>query len=468
MSHIPFQADTLTRRTPAGLASVRLAEGCDMSYNRDEISLEKNMDKFIIEGGVPLKGEVTPAGNKNAALPMVAACLLTKEPVILRNVPRIQDVIVMRKLIESLGAQVEDLDVTTWRITARDLRLSDLTPDLCRRIRASILIAGPLAARIGEFKLPPPGGDVIGRRRLDTHILALRALGVDVKYERGFSFQNDQLHGADFLMDEASVTATENAIMAAVMAEGDTIIRNAASEPHVQELCYFLNELGAQIDEIGSNTLHIRGVTNLHGGEFSIGPDYLEVISFVGAAAVTHGSIRVKNAGMKNLKMIAHVFDRLGVRWDVEGDDLLVPSDQRLEIIPDLDGAIPEIKTNVWPAFPTDLISIAITVATQARGSVMFHDWMFSGRMYFTDKLVGMGAKIILCDPYRCLVQGPNQLYGENLESPDIRAGMSMLLAALTAKGKSTVRNISQIERGYQDVDQKLRALGAHIDRVSE
>jgi UDP-N-acetylglucosamine 1-carboxyvinyltransferase len=256
--------------------------------------------------------------------------------------------------------------------------------------------------------------------------------------------------------------------MAAVMAEGDTIIRNAASEPHVQELCYFLNELGAQIDEIGSNTLHIRGVTNLHGGEFSIGPDYLEVISFVGAAAVTHGSIRVKNAGMKNLKMIAHVFDRLGVRWDVEGDDLLVPSDQRLEIIPDLDGAIPEIKTNVWPAFPTDLISIAITVATQARGSVMFHDWMFSGRMYFTDKLVGMGAKIILCDPYRCLVQGPNQLYGENLESPDIRAGMSMLLAALTAKGKSTVRNISQIERGYQDVDQKLRALGAHIDRVSE
>jgi UDP-N-acetylglucosamine 1-carboxyvinyltransferase len=454
--------------TSNGPVIVRLAEGYDMSYNRDEISLEKNMDKFIIEGGVPLKGEVTPAGNKNAALPMVAACLLTKEPVVLRNVPRIQDVIVMRKLIESLGAQVEDLDVSTWRITARDLRLSDLNPDLCRRIRASILIAGPLAARIGEFKLPPPGGDVIGRRRLDTHILALRALGVEVKYERGFSFQNDQLHGADFLMDEASVTATENAIMAAVMAEGDTVIRNAASEPHVQELCYFLNGLGAQIEEIGSNTLQIRGVTNLHGGEFTIGPDYLEVISFVGAAAVTRGSIRVRNAGVKNLKMIAHVFDRLGVRWDDEGDDLLVPPNQNLEILPDLDGAIPEIKTNVWPAFPTDLISIAITVATQARGSVMFHDWMFSGRMYFTDKLVGMGAKIILCDPFRCLVQGPNQLYGENLESPDIRAGMSMLLAALTAKGKSTVRNISQIERGYQDVDQKLRALGAHIERLSE
>lgn len=426
------------------------------------------MDKFIIEGGVPLKGEVTPAGNKNAALPLVAACLLTKEPVVLRNVPRIQDVIVMRKLIESLGAHVEDLDASTLRITARELRPADLNPDLCRRIRASILIAGPLAARIGEFKLPPPGGDVIGRRRLDTHILAMRALGVDVKYERGFSFQSDQMRGADFLMDEASVTATENAIMAAVMADGETIIRNAASEPHVQELCYFLNGLGAQIDEIGSNTLHIRGVTSLHGGEFTIGPDYLEVISFVGAAALTRGSIRVRNAGVNNLKMIAHVFERLGVHWGVEGDDLIVPPDQKLEVMPDLDGAIPEIKTNVWPAFPTDLISIAITVATQASGSVMFHDWMFSGRMYFTDKLVGMGAKIILCDPYRCLIQGPNQLYGENLESPDIRAGMSMLLAALTAKGKSTVRNISQIERGYQDVDQKLRALGAHIERVSE
>jgi UDP-N-acetylglucosamine 1-carboxyvinyltransferase len=426
------------------------------------------MEKFIIEGGVPLKGEVTPAGNKNAALPLVAACLLTQEPVVLRNVPRIQDVLVMRKLVESLGVQVEDLDATTWRLTARELRPADLNPDLCRRIRASILVAGPLTARIGEFKLPPPGGDVIGRRRLDTHILALRALGVDVKYERGFSFQSDDLRGTDFLMDEASVTATENAIMAAVTAQGETVIRNAASEPHVQELCYFLNILGAQIEEIGSNTLHIHGVTKLHGGEFTIGPDYLEVISFVGAAAVTHGSVRVKNAGVKNLEMIAHVFERLGVRWNVEGDDLIVPPDQSLEITPDLDGAIPEIKTNVWPAFPTDLISIAITVATQASGSVMFHDWMFSGRMYFTDKLVGMGAKIILCDPYRCLVQGPNQLYSENLESPDIRAGMSMLLAALMAKGKSTVRNIGQIERGYQDVDKKLRELGANIERLKE
>jgi len=256
--------------------------------------------------------------------------------------------------------------------------------------------------------------------------------------------------------------------MAAVTAEGDSVIRNAASEPHVQELCYFLNTLGAQIEDIGSNTLHIHGVSRLHGGEFTIGPDYLEVVSFVGAAAVTHGNVRIKNAGVKNLKMIGHVFERMGVQWEEDGDDLIVPPNQELRIIPDLDGAIPEIKTNVWPAFPTDLISIAITVATQASGSIMFHDWMFSGRMYFTDKLVGMGAKIILCDPYRCLIQGPNQLYGENLESPDIRAGMSMLLAALAAKGKSTVRNIGQIERGYQDVDKKLCALGAKIERVKE
>ncbi len=426
------------------------------------------MDKFVIEGGVPLNGEVTPAGNKNAALPLIAACLLTDEPIILRNLPPIKDVSVMRRLVESLGAEVENLDETSWRITARDLEPADLDPDLCRRIRASILLAGPMSARISEFKLSPPGGDVIGRRRLDTHILALRTLGVDVEYDRGFTFNANHLHGAEILLDEASVTATENAIMAAVKAKGDTVLRNAASEPHVQELCHFLNGLGAQIEEIGSNTLHIHGVQNLHGGEFTIGPDYLEVLSFVGAAAVTHGTVRVKNAGVKNLQMTAHIFERMGVRWQVDGDDLIVPADQELKVNPDLDGAIPEVKTNVWPAFPTDLISIAITVATQATGSIMFHDWMFSGRMYFTDKLVGMGAKIILCDPYRCLIQGPNQLYGENLESPDIRAGMSMLIAALAAKGKSTIRNVGQIERGYHNVDGKLRALGAKIERVSE
>ncbi|MBI5839398.1 MAG: UDP-N-acetylglucosamine 1-carboxyvinyltransferase [Chloroflexi bacterium] len=426
------------------------------------------MEEFVIEGGIPLKGEVTPAGNKNAALPLLAACLLTDETVVLRNVPQIRDVQAMRRLIENLGARIEDLDASTWKINAPQVTASHLDPELCRRIRASILIAGPVVARTGSLLLPPPGGDVIGRRRLDTHILALRALGVNVVYDRIFDFQANELRGADILMDEASVTATENAVMAAVLAKGDTSIRNAASEPHVQELCHFLNQLGAQIEGIGSNTLRIKGVTRLHGGEFTIGPDLLEVVSYIGAAVVTHGEIRIKNAGVQYLEMINQVFNRLGVHWNVEGEDILVPSDQSLVVQFDLDGALPEIKTNVWPAFPTDLTSIAITVATQASGSVLFHDWMFSGRMYFTDKLVGMGARIILCDPYRCLVQGPTQLYSEKLESPDIRAGMALLLAALAAKGTSKIRNVVQIERGYEKVDEKLRSLGAKIERATE
>ncbi len=426
------------------------------------------MEEFVIEGGVPLCGEVVPAGNKNAALPLLAACLLTEEPVILRNVPRIRDVLDMRLLIESLGAQIEDLDANTWRLTTRTLRPADLDPDLCRRIRASILLAGPITARSGGLRLPPPGGDVIGRRRLDTHILVLQALGAKVTYDRVFDFQASGLLGAEVLLDEASVTATENAVMAAVIASGKTTIHNAASEPHVQELCHFLNRLGAKIEDIGSNTLHVIGVEKLHGGEFTIGPDYLEVVSFAGAAAITHGNLRIHNAGIQYLEMVAQVFRRLGVSWQVEGDDILILPDQPLTITPDLDGAIPEIKTNVWPAYPTDLISIAITIATQAAGSVLFHDWMYSGRMYFTDKLVGMGARIILCDPYRCLVQGPTRLFGEKLESPDIRAGMALLLAALAAKGSSTIRNISQIDRGYENVEGKLLALGAKIQRIKE
>jgi UDP-N-acetylglucosamine 1-carboxyvinyltransferase len=426
------------------------------------------MEEFLIEGGVPLSGEVTPSGNKNAALPLLAACLLTAEPVTLHNIPQIRDVFAMRKLIESVGAQVEELDSNTWRITSREIFASHLDPDLCRRIRASILLAGPVLARTGGIKLPPPGGDVIGRRRLDTHILALRALGASVTYNRVFDIEAKQLQGADILLDEASVTATENAVMAAVLAKGETKIRNAASEPHVQELCNFLNLLGAKIDGIGSNTLHIQGVKELQGGEFTIGPDLLEVVSYIGAAVVTRGSIRIHNAGVQHLEMIQQVFHRLGVHWQVEGKDIIVPKEQSLNIISDLDGAVPEIKTNVWPAFPTDLTSIAITVATQASGSVLFHDWMFSGRMYFTDKLVGMGARIILCDPYRVLIQGPTQLYSEKLESPDIRAGMALLLAALAAEGTSTIRNIGQIERGYERVDEKLKSLGARISREFE
>ncbi len=426
------------------------------------------MEEFVIEGGVPLHGEVVPSGNKNAALPLLAACLLSEEPVVLHNLPLIRDVFAMRKLIESLGAQIEEVDANSWRITTKELVASHLDPDLCRRIRASILIAGPVLARAGGLRLPPPGGDVIGRRRLDTHILALKALGAKVTYDRIFDITANGLVGADILLDEASVTATENAVMAAVLAKGVTHIRNAASEPHVQELCNFLNLLGAQIEGIGSNSLHITGVARLHGGEYTIGPDLLEVVSYIGAAVVTRGSIRIRNAGIDHLGMVEQTFHRLGVHWVVEGKDLIVPSEQSLTIISDLDGAVPEIKTNVWPAFPTDLTSIAITVATQASGSVLFHDWMFSGRMYFTDKLVGMGARIILCDPYRCLIQGPTQLYSEKLESPDIRAGMSLLLAALAAKGTSKIRNVVQIERGYERVDEKLRMLGAKITREKE
>ncbi len=318
---------------------------------------------------------------------------------------------------------------------------------------------------------------MIGRRRVDTHILALRALGASADYNREehlFKFRANGLTGANILLDEASVTATENAIMAAVMARGTTILRNAASEPHIQELCHFLNTLGAHIDNIGSNTLHIEGVDRLHGGEFSIGPDYLEVISFVGAAVVTRGSIRIRNAGPEYLDMIGMVLSRLGVDWLVDGadkenpTDIVVPSEQRLMIEPDLGDAIPTINVMPWPAFPTDLMSIAIVIATQSRGSVLFHDWMYPSRMFFIDKLVNMGAQIVLCDPHRCIVQGPTALVGEKMESPDIRAGMSLVLAALAASGQSVIRNVGQIDRGYEKVDEKLRSLGARIERVRE
>jgi UDP-N-acetylglucosamine 1-carboxyvinyltransferase len=426
------------------------------------------MQTFRIEGGRPLHGEVTPSGNKNAALPLLAACLLTDQPIVLRNVPDIGDVRTMRRLLESLGVQFETLDVHTWRVQAGEVRRADLDPDICRKMRASILLAGPMTVRSGGVSLPPPGGDVIGRRRIDTHILALRALGAEVVYRgREFNFSASQrLHGADLLLDEASVTATENAIMAAVTARGESVIRNAASEPHVQDLCAFLNSLGARIDNIGSNTLHVHGVDRLGGGEFTIGSDYLEVVSFIGAAAVTGGSVRIRSAGPEHLNMARLVFQRLGVRWEVDGQDIVVPSGQRLEVEPDLGGAIPSISVMPWPAFPTDLMSAAIVVASQSKGTVLFHDWMFEGRMFFIDKLVSMGARIILCDPHRCIVEGPRRLMGETLESPDIRAGLALVLAALAADGSSTIRNIGQIDRGYERIEEKLRNLGAAIERV--
>jgi UDP-N-acetylglucosamine 1-carboxyvinyltransferase len=429
------------------------------------------MEKFLIQGRYPLQGEVTPAGNKNAALPMLAACLLTNEPVTLHNVPEIQDVYTMRSLLTSLGVHIEVIGDHTLRILAKQVRPADLDPDLCKKIRASILLAGPLVARTGELHLPPPGGDVIGRRRVDTHFLALQAMQAQVTYDRVnhlFNTSTSQLVGADILLDEASVTATENAIMAAVTAKGDTVLRNAASEPHIQELCQFLNLLGGQIENIGSNTLHIHGVSQLHGGEFTIGPDYLEVVSFIGAAVLTRGRLRIRNAGSQYLDMTRMVFSRLGAIWQTEEDDIIVPEDQEMVIKTDLGDAIPTITVMPWPGFPADLMSIAIVIATQSKGSVLFHDWMYNSRMYFTDKLVGMGGQIVLCDPHRCIVNGPTQLYGEKMESPDIRAGMALVLAALTAEGQSTIRNVGQIDRGYEKIDEKLRLLGAKIERAKE
>ncbi|MFN2236611.1 MAG: UDP-N-acetylglucosamine 1-carboxyvinyltransferase [Anaerolineales bacterium] len=426
------------------------------------------MDRFIIEGGRPLAGEVTPSGNKNAALPLLAACVLTDEPVILHNVPQIRDVLNMRSLLESLGVNFENLNEHSWRIQAKEIRPADLDPDLCAKIRTSLLLAGPMLARAGGMVLPPPGGDVIGRRRVDTHILAFQALGAQAEYdriERVFRFKAKQLNGNEILLDEASVTATENAIMAAVTAKGTTILRNAASEPHVQELCQFFNRLGGKIQHIGSNTLRIEGVKKLSGGEFTIGPDYLEVVSYIGAAAVTSGSIRIRDAGPQYLDMSRLVFKRLGITWEVNGADIIVPAEQELVVQADLGNVIPQIKVNIWPAFPTDLMSIAIVAATQAKGSVLFHDWMYEGRMYFTDKLIGMGAQIVLCDPHRCIVQGPSQLIGEKVESPDIRAGLALVLAALSAKGKSVISNVRQIDRGYERIEENLRGLGAKIIR---
>jgi UDP-N-acetylglucosamine 1-carboxyvinyltransferase len=426
------------------------------------------MKAFAIEGGHPLRGEFTPSGNKNAALPLLTACLLTDEPVILRNIPEIGDVHIMRQLLESLGVSIEPLEPGVWRVQAGQVRQADVDPELCRQIRASILLAGPMLGRTGGIDLPPPGGDVIGRRRVDTHFLALEALGADVEYaDRAFHLNAaNGLQGTNILLDEASVTATENAIMAAVTARGRTVIRNATSEPHVQDLCHFLETLGGRIDNIGSNTLVIEGVDSLHGGEFVIGPDYLEVVSFIGAAAVTGGQIRIRQAAPEHLDMIHLVFSRLGVIWEVEDGDVVVPAEQPFEVVPDLGGAVPEIHVMPWPAFPTDLMSIAIVLATQSRGTVLFHDWMYPSRMFFIDKLVSMGARIVLCDPHRCLVQGPSRLLGEHLDSPDIRAGMALILAALGARGSSVIRNIGQIERGYERVDEKLRLLGAHIERL--
>jgi len=424
------------------------------------------VEELIIEGGHPLQGTLTPSGNKNAALPALAACLLTDEPVVLRNLPDIQDVWTMGELLADIGVQVEQLDPHTWRLHAREVRLPAFDRERFRRIRGSILLAGPMLTRLGQVELPPPGGDVIGRRRVDTHFLAFRELGAEVDVNDLFRLRALRLRGADILLDQASVTGTENAIMAAVLATGTTVIRNAASEPHVQDLCHMLNRLGAQIEGIGSNLLTIHGVDRLRGGEFTIGPDHMEVGSYIAMAAMTRGEVRIRDAAPHHLRMIRYVFERLGVRVEVEGEDIHVPADQPLRVVPDLGGAIPTIADAPWPAFPADLMSIAIVLATQVEGTVLFHEKMFESRLYFVDKLIFMGARIVLCDPHRCVVQGPSPLHGDVLVSPDIRAGMALMGAALCARGQSIIRNVNQIDRGYERVEEKLRSLGGRIERV--
>lgn len=424
--------------------------------------------QYIVEGGRTLSGSIRPAGNKNAALPLIAATLLTDRPVTLRNVPRIRDTETMVSLIRSVGANAEWEGTSTLHIHAARINSVELDPALCAQIRASILLAGPLLARCGHVLLPPPGGDVIGRRRVDTHFLALEQLGATVAAGARYEFRASSLRGADVFLDEPSVTATENALMAAALARGRTILRNAASEPHVQDLARFLAMLGCEVEGIGTNTLTIHGTSSLGGGTYTVGPDHIEVGSFIGLAAVTRSALRIEQAGVAHLRAILMGFERLGILCEIQGDDLVVPAEQPRTIRPDLGGHIPKIEDQPWPAFPADLMSIAVVTATQCQGLVLIHEKMFESRLFFVDKLIAMGAKIVLCDPHRVLVAGPAPLRAARVESPDIRAGMAMLLAALCAEGTSVIHNAGQIERGYERIDQRLNTLGASIRRVED
>lgn len=425
------------------------------------------MEKFVIDGRRRLSGEVTPSGNKNEALPCLAATLLTDEPVTLKNVPRIRDVEVMCSVLKAQGASVEWVERNTVKICNQGISLGPLDPNLCRRIRASILFAGPMVAKHGIVEIPPPGGDVIGRRRIDTHFHVLSALGSSVSIDKTYTLKSGRLMGSDVFMDEASVTATENALMAASLARGTTLLRNAASEPHVCNLARMLNRMGAQISGIGTNTLEIQGVDRLNGCEHTIESYYLEIGSFIGLAAVTRSPLTINQVQPDSLRMIRLVFDRLGIRTEVNGHQLFVPEDQELTIKRDYHGHVPKIDDAPWPAFPTDLMSIVITVATQCQGTILFFEKMFEGRMFFVDHLQNMGAQIILCDPHRVVVVGPQNLRGGTVQSPDVRAGMALLIAGLCSVGKTEIYNISQIDRGYERIEEKLQNLGAAIQRVS-
>jgi UDP-N-acetylglucosamine 1-carboxyvinyltransferase len=426
------------------------------------------MDKFVIEGGYPLSGSVVPAGNKNAALPILAASLLTDEELVIGNVPRIRDVDYMLALLEDLGVNVLWRDDHELVLRADTVRSADVDADLGCRIRASFLLAGPLLARLSEAHMPFPGGDVIGRRRLDPHLDALRALGARIEGNRGFDMWAPVgLRACDIFMDEASVMATENALMAAALTPGTTRINNAASEPHVQDLAQLLVSMGAEIEGIGSNLLTVHGRDRLSGARHVVCSDHIEVASFMALAAVTGGHVRIKDTVPDDLRMIRAVFERLGLSSHVEGNDVVVPPEQRLRVKDDDGDAIPKIDDGPWPAFPADLTSIALAVATQAEGTVLIFEKMFENRLFFVDKLTSMGARIVLCDPHRAIVSGPSRLHGERMDSPDIRAGMAMLIASLCAEGVSEIGNVGQIDRGYERIDDRLRDLGARIERIS-
>jgi UDP-N-acetylglucosamine 1-carboxyvinyltransferase len=428
------------------------------------------MEKFLIEGGVPLSGTIVPAGNKNGALPILAACLLTDDEVILRNVPRISDVETMVLLLQTLGARVQWLGPSEVLIDSSTVERGDVDRGLAEQIRASFLLAGPLLARFGRARMPPPGGDVIGRRRLDPHLDAFRALGALVEHKGDIVLTAPSLglRPCDFLMDEPSVMATENALMAASLTRGPTVIRNAASEPHVQDLARLLVAMGAAIDGIGSNVMTVHGTATLRGATHTIAPDHIEIGSFMALAGVTGGELVVKDTRPEDLRMIRLVFERLGLRTELHGADVIVPGNQQLVIRNDAGDYLPKVEDGPWPAFPADLTSIALALATQAEGSVIIHEKMFENRLFFTDKLVMMGAAITICDPHRAIVVGPRRLRGGRVESPDIRAGMAILSAALCADGVTEIGNIRQIDRGYERIDERLRDLGARITRLDD
>ena len=427
------------------------------------------MEKFVIQGGSPLSGEIVPAGNKNAALPILAACLLTEEELVLRNVPRIRDTETQLALLDRIGVKVGWSGDNEVRLRADSVAETAVDEDLASLIRASFLLAGPLLARFGEVTMPPPGGDFIGRRRLDPHLDAFRDLGASVEGDRWLriAVSSGGLKACRIFMDEPSVLGTENALLAAALTPGPTTIGNAACEPHVQDLARLLVKMGAQVDGIGSNVMTVHGRDKLGGAEHSIRPDHIEVASFIALAAATGGELRVRGAEPEDLLTIRRCFRRLGLNSMVEGSDVLVPPEQRLEIRDDLGDAIPKVDDGPWPAFPADLTSIALALSTQARGTVLIFEKMFENRLFFVDKLVAMGARITLCDPHRAIVSGPSRLHGARLESPDIRAGMAMLIAALAAEGTSEIGNIAQIDRGYERIDLRLRELGAQIERVA-